>query len=601
MNVKQCGLAAGLLAGFLWTSGPCAAASSLKLSGELAGLVKDTAGVPQMGATVLLFNGYDRLIQKAVSSGSGEFAFTSLMPDLYSIRITLASFVPAVKKNISIQPGTRSMLAINLASVLSSIELISTGPSSGMLMNDDWKWVLRSTMSSRPVLRMLPGIDISDPNDRHRSSAAAGMFSETTGMVKLSSGETNPFSSVGNQPDLGTTFALATSLYGNTHLQFSGNIGYALNSATPATGFRTSFRRGDEGGPEIKLTMQQFSLPGSGPSGMLGQGQENVPALRSMSLTMLDHLDITDDIDLEYGASLDSLTFVDRLNYVSPFARLTYHLGAKGNVALAYSSGMPPLELLSSSKDDDAGLQQDMSALTNFPRVSVRNGTPSVQRTQSMEAGYRITEGSRTYSVGVYREIVGNGALTMTAPAGFYDSGELMPELSSHSSVFNIGSYARTGMMASVSQAVGENFAVTLAYGDGGTLRSDSRKLTTNDPDELRGMIRRAQHQWVMGRISGTMPLTGTKFVSSYEWTDYRSLSPGHVYLVQKIYPEAGLNVRIKQPIPQLGCLPGRLEATAEFRNMLAQGYLPITTTDNRQLILTNSPRAVRGGVSFIF
>jgi hypothetical protein len=606
MSAKKCGLAASLLAGFLWTSSPCAASSSLKLSGELAGSVRDPAGVPQMGATVLLFNRHDRLVQKTLSSASGEFSFSSLLPDLYSIQITLASFVPAVKRNISVQPGMRSLLAINLATMLSSIELISTGPSSGMLMSDDWKWVLRSTMSSRPVLRVLPGVDISDPADRRRvysGSSATTIFSDTRGMVKLSSGETNPFTTSGTQPDLGTTFALATSLYGSTHLQFSGNIGYAVNSAAmPAAGFRTSFSRGDGGGPTVKLTMRQFSLPEHGYSQMPGgQGQDNVPALRTMSLTMLDRFDITDSVDVEYGTSLDSVAFMGRLNYVSPFARLNYHLGGKGTVALAYSSGMPPVELVGSSREEDAGLQQDISALTMFPRVSVRNGAPAVQRAQTMELGYHISEGSRTYSVGAYREIVNNGALTMTAPSGFYDNGELMPELSSASSVFNIGKYARTGMMASVSQALGESFTVMLAYGDGGTLRTDGRRLTTNDPDELRGMLHPSQHQWVMGRVSGTIPFTGTKFISSYEWTDYRSLTPGHVYLVQKVYPEAGLNVRIKQPIPQFCGLPGRLEATAEFRNMLAQGYLPITAVDNRRLILTNSPRAVRGGVSFTF
>jgi hypothetical protein len=348
--------------------------------------------------------------------------------------------------------------------------------------------------------------------------------------------------------------------------------------------------------------VQQFSLPAHGLSPILGgQAQDNVPGLRTMSLTLLDHVDITDSINLEYGASLDSVTFMDRLNYISPFARLSYQLGDKGTVAVAYSSGMPPADLVASGKDADASLQQDVSALTMFPRVSVRNGTPAVQRTQTMEAGYRITEGTRTYSVGFYHETVGNGALTIAAPSGFYASGELLPELSSVNSVFNIGNYSRNGMMASVTQAVGENYAITLAYGDGGTLRTEGRKLVTNNPDELRGMIHPAQHQWLMGRVSGTLPVTGTKFVSSYEWTDYRSLMPGHVYLVQKIYPEAGMNVRIRQPIPQIAGLPGRLEATAEFRNMLAQGYLPIATTDNRQLILTNSPRAVRGGVSFIF
>jgi hypothetical protein len=257
------------------------------------------------------------------------------------------------------------------------------------------------------------------------------------------------------------------------------------------------------------------------------------------------------------------------------------------------------VDLVTSSDKDS--LQEDMTALTLFPRVSLRNGSAFVQRTQTVEVGYRYAKGSRTYTVGAYRETVANGALTMSAPSGFYDRGDLLPELSSESSVFNIGNYSRMGYMASVSQALNENYAVTLAYGDGGTLRTDGRTLRTDDPGELRRLIRPAQHQWVMGRLSGTLPVTGTKFSSSYEWTDYRSLTPGHVYLVQKIYPEAGLNVRVRQPIPQFGFLPGRLEATFELRNMLAQGYLPITTSDNRKLLLTNSPRAVRGGVSFIF
>jgi hypothetical protein len=47
--------------------------------------------------------------------------------------------------------------------------------------------------------------------------------------------------------------------------------------------------------------------------------------------------------------------------------------------------------------------------------------------------------------------------------------------------------------------------------------------------------------------------------------------------------------------------IPGRLEATAEMRNMLAQGYLPITTAGGRRMLLTHTPRAVRGGLSFIF
>jgi hypothetical protein len=37
-----------------------------------------------------------------------------------------------------------------------------------------------------------------------------------------------------------------------------------------------------------------------------------------------------------------------------------------------------------------------------------------------------------------------------------------------------------------------------------------------------------------------------------------------------------------------------------ELRNMMAQGYLPLTM-DGRHVLLMQNPRALRGGLSFIF
>jgi hypothetical protein len=599
MNVSKSGIAASVLLGFLWTSSPGNAASPVKLSGTLAGAVSDGMGVPQMGATILLFNRYDRLIERIITGASGEFLVNNLPPDTYSLRVTLASFMPAIKRNIAIQPGMKSILSINLASVLSSIQVVSTAPLSGAMMSDEWKWVLRSSMTTRPVLRMLPSLDERRPGE---SSTGSTIFSDTRGLLKVSSGESTPFSFVNNQPDLGTSFALATSIYGNTHVQFSGNIGYGLNATMPAAGFRTTVSRSDLTGPVVKLTVQQLSLPMRGGLGLLGGQSDNVPAMRTLSLTVMDKAEITDNLELEYGAALDSVSFLQRLNYISPFARLTYHLNEDSSLGFSYSSGAPPVELYEDSKDPDSNLQRDLAALSMYPRVSMREGSAYVQRTQAMEIGYRIKDGSRTYGIGAYQESVVNGALTLSAPSGMYaGSGDLLPELSSNSSVFNIGNYSRRGFMASVTQDVREDLAVTLAYGDGGSLRADGRMLTTDNPDELRSLIHRAQHQWVMGKVTGKIPGTGTQFTTSYLWTDYRSLTPGFVYMVQRLYPEAGLNVRIRQPLPHFCGLPGRIEATAELRNMLAQGYLPISTADGQRMILTNSPRAVRGGVSFTF
>jgi len=547
-----------------------------------------------MGAVVQLFNRNEKLVEKAITNAGGEFLFASLMPDIYSIRISVASFVPAIRHNILVQPGMQSVLAVNLASVFSTVELVYSSRAPGTLMSDDWRWTLRSTMTTRPVTRLLPGIDVSDPNQRNQSTTA--IFSDTRGLIKVSSGESaSPFSSAGNQPDLGTTFALATSLFGGNHVQVAGNFGYGLSSDVPAAGFRTSFSRPGIG-PEIKLTVQQVGLPVRG----LAIGSGNTPPLRTMSLTMIERVELAEGIDLDYGASLESVTYMDRLNYISPFARLTAHVGP-GKLDVGYSSGAPPVDLLN-ARELDGSLQADVAALNLLPRVSLRQGHTFVQRSENLEAGYSVEIGSRTYSVGAYHEVVRNAALTMTAPdSSYFESGDLLPEVSSRSSVFNIGNYSRSGYTASVAQSFGDNFSATVAVGRGGVLTTAGRDLFTDDPDELRHMIRNAQRVWARGIVNCAFPSTGTRMVASYEWSDARALTPGHVFLTQKIYPETGLNVRVRQPLPGWGSLPGRLEATGELRNMLAQGYLSVSANDGRRMLLSNNPRSIRGGLAFIF
>ena len=113
-----------------------------QLSGSLIGFVGDNSGVPQMGAAVLLYNGYDRVIGKTLTNEKGAFGFESLLPGVYSIRVSLASFVTAAKEQIRVEPGVRNFLSINLASVLSSVELVYSAPGQTAIMSDDWEWVL---------------------------------------------------------------------------------------------------------------------------------------------------------------------------------------------------------------------------------------------------------------------------------------------------------------------------------------------------------------------------------------------------------------------------------------------------------------------------
>jgi hypothetical protein len=55
----------------------------------------------------------------------------------------------------------------------------------------------------------------------------------------------------------------------------------------------------------------------------------------------------------------------------------------------------------------------------------------------------------------------------------------------------------------------------------------------------------------------------------------------------------------LRQPIPSW--FGWKLEASAEVRNLLAQGYLPLMMANGQQLLLVNTPRTFRGGLAFVF
>lgn len=581
----------GVLAGTLLAASICLGATEPKLSGSIVGMVSDRSGIPQMGATILLYNKFDRVVERALTGESGAFGFGALAPDTYAIRVTLSSFLPALKRNILVQPGMQSLLNVSLASVFSSVEFVGVLPGNSAIMSDDWKWALRSASSTRPILRMLPRLG---PNVQE----AAPLFSDTRGVVKLSAGDDG--NAAASEPDLGTAFAVATSFLGKNQLQVSGNFGYSSTSGSRAAAFRTTYRRElpDGGAPEIQLTMRQYDLPLRDAVGVLGAGEG--PTLRSVSATLSDHVQLADSVKFEYGFSLDSVSFLDRLNYFSPWGRLTYDAGNGEAIQFAYASGAPPARLLGTDGDSGAEFQRDLAALSAFPRVSLRGGAARVQRNETWELGYSRTVGSRKFTAAAYSESVSDSALMVNGAASFAPATDLLPDLASDSWIFNTGSYRTIGYMVALTQNLGANASVSVAYGNGGALTTGPESDLAVSADGFRQTLDVKRRQTVTTRVAGTVPTSGTAFAVSYQWASANALNPNHVYLTEQLQDSVGLNLRVRQPIPYFGGLPGRVAATAEVRNMLAQGYVPITA-GGRRLYLMHSPRCVRGGLSFTF
>src|SRR5208337_2539268 len=129
--------------GVSWGALPATAQTSPKPSwGTLSGVVRDSAGIPQLGATVEIF-----------SEAPGVLKGDKLTPGFYTVRVTLAGFLPSLEKHIRISSNLTTLMRVQLESMFASVEQLHRPPSNGAAEPDDWKWVLRSASDLRPVLQ----------------------------------------------------------------------------------------------------------------------------------------------------------------------------------------------------------------------------------------------------------------------------------------------------------------------------------------------------------------------------------------------------------------------------------------------------------------
>jgi Carboxypeptidase regulatory-like domain len=583
-------IAAGLLA---VVTGSSAGDLPTFFAGGLVGSVIDSLGTPQMGATVQLFDRYQRLVRKSMTSGDGRFGFAGLMPEVYSVRVAVPSFLPAARDKIAIRAGLSSVLQVRLTSVLSTVEVQYTAPTG--VMSDDWKWVLRSSNATRAITRDLPlptGLGSSTSSEDPKR-----IFAGTRGLVSLSAGDAGSLlSDVGNA-DFGTSFAVSTSLYGRNHIDVSGGLGQSISGGMPTMGVRATYSRNDSDGeyamPELTVMMRQVALPNR--PGYIAAAPDGLASVRSSAVSYYDALDALGFLHIEYGTSLDTVSFADRLSRVSPFVRATASLGAAGSLAAVYSNGGAPNDLYIHQFGADSDLAGTVSSLSNMPEFSFRDGRLQLQRTKNFELGYLKTAGSRTYGISGFYENVNDGRLTVAGNLSSLDSGDVLPDFSTRTSIYNIGHYNRNGVIASMDQKIGNSLDLAFA---GGTMGGFSAQADATPRAD--SFLRRSSHAIASFNIRSILPGTNTRLFGNYEYVADGAVVPRHIFSTQRLYTEPGLNLIVRQPLPSFWGI-GRLELSADLRNLLAQGYIPVASGQGRQLLVVQAPRAVRGGLNFIF
>jgi hypothetical protein len=325
-----------------------------------------------------------------------------------------------------------------------------------------------------------------------------------------------------------------------------------------------------------------------------------------MSLTIYQAMDPVDNVHLEYGMSGETVDYLQHSTHVSPFARLTVSGGKAGKIIAAYSDGNRP-DALSAHQQRQGVLQQDVrgddlataaNSLGRLPQLAYGNHRLALQRTASYELGYQRISGSRTYSASMFYEDVSNGRVNVAGSTDVLDSGNLLSDGVSKTLIYDIGRYKRHGAIASISQNLGEFVDASVAFGRMGGFNTNAN--FSSDPQAA--LLNQRMRTVANAGVNAKIPHCGTKLLANYGWTSGGAFVPSHIFTTQNMDLAPGLNLLVRQPLPSLFGMPGHLEITADLRNLLAQGYMPISTDGGgHNLLVVQSPRGLRGGVNFIF
>ena len=497
------------------------------------------------------------------TDADGFYTATGLIPGLYTLKVSAPSFLPALKEKIGIRPGASLSVNVTLNTLLGAMQL---GPVRAIQDDDDWKWTLRS-VANRPILRVFSDPTLASEKQNH----------ELRGSLSFVGG--SAAGGYGTGSDMSTGFTLERSIFSDGRLAFSGNVGYG--EGLPAAALRAGYSHRLPNGSTTSVGLTVHRFTNSDPN-------LNNAALQAIALSAGEDFPVGDVLEFKFGSELQTIQFLGRVTAVRPYGSADLHLSPNTVVEYEYTTSRPDPRAEKGFDSTPADLSE------SNPRVSLLGYSPKVERAHHQELSLSHREGKNNVQVAVFTDRVTDPALTgvgeVTAAGGY-----LLPDLSSGSFSYAGRPLDTEGLRVVLQHKFSSDLAATLDYGYGGALELAQSEIALQNAQNFLS----TQHRHtIAAKLSGTVPRTHTRWITSYRWINGTALTPVDMFNASAGQSDPFLNVFVRQPIPALG---GHMEAIVDIRNLLAQGYVPVLGHDGQTIYLVQSARAVRGGIAFTF
>ena len=539
-----------------------AAPASWAASATVSGVIRDTAGVPQIGAQVQLLRADLTVVSSVYTDGKGRFTIASILPGQYALKAMNASFLPSLRENLRLRSGA-TVVNLTLDTLYEVMQWLPAQPRSKNAEQDDWAWTLRSA-ANRPLLRWLedgPLVVVSDGTGatpklkaRIMASGQAGTFGES-GERFSATVEDTPSNS--RELLARVEFAPDSDAGMESMLGFRQDLGFAGSVQSVAA---VAIH------PEVE-----------------GYGDEG---LSEVALSSKETLHLGPAIDAEVGTS----EVMGRLQGPSggtiekglPFATVEWR---DGDNAVHYR--MATMIQKAQGANSEAAL----------PEFSARGGALEMEHGLHQEIGWERQTDASGVAFLVYADTVDNPVIEAGGQFAGTNIASLGALYDPASGLLHFAgsSFSTTGVKASVERRLPGANHVRVSYANGRALAMPHAALLP----ELVAAFHPRRVQSYSISLSGTLDGTGTKWQASYRWQPDDTVTAVAPYSVDVIAPY--LNVQFGQSLHQSRDGAGNVEALLEVTNLLAEGYHPYILNDGSVLFFAQGERSMRAGLAFTF
>ena len=540
-------------------------------AGKIAGVVVDPAGTPQMGATVVVSP--EQLLSASpiqlLTNDHGRFSTAALPAGLYSIKVTLAGFLPAMEQHIQVDGEHATLLQIVLGSVFSSFEKLRR-PSDQQVAADDWTWVLRTAAANRSVLRWQ---DVG--TDPAQNSAEGTQTQSVHARFDLTSGADHPGSVSDLADSPATAFVYGIGVGAKGQVLMAGQFSYEDESS--AAGLAAEWLPSGDArvGPTTTLLVRESRI---GPGG---------PIFRGLRMSHDDQFSLGDLVSIRYGAEYLMAGFNGNTSALRPRGEIAVQVAPGWETSLTVAAR--PWQ---NGVGAEGNLESALQTLDALPTLLVRNGRPVFENGLHEEIAVNHALNQRAdLSAAVFHDV---STHTAVMGRGGIGSADFLQDYFSEAFAYDGGSSSSTGARVTYRQKFTDSLSATVVYSYAGALAPNDDPSAAALRDQLATRYRHS----VAARATTTIPRLGTKLTAGYKWLSGPVVSQQDPYGESLYHLDPYLSMEVRQPLPNIFLC--RVEVEADMGNLLAQGYVPVATSDG-SVVLVPSYRFFRGGLSLQF